>query len=268
MRNDATVQRPRRLPRRADRGLRRRLRPMGAGRVRRGGPLHPVARTHGRDRDRRRIRPLPRLRRPRRPRPGPRRGHGQPVRLAVHPARVLRRQGGRPGPRGAVQLRQLRRRRAELRRRPGSAEGGGDRLPHGAGHRRHLERPAGRVREASRHRRRPHGLQGRRRRRRGGRLPRRGRAAGPAHQRPHPVVRRRLRRLHPARQVGARCSRCRKAGWRSGSASTASPASTRPTCRPRTSSPSCSSRGCCRRCPRASRCPAPAWCRSSTAWAA
>ena len=102
-------------------------------------------------------------------------------------------------------------------------------VPHGAGHRRHLERAAGRAREAPRHRRRPHGLQGRRRRRRGGRLPRRGRAAGAAHATTAPgrSASPSAAARCPARR--SRCSRCRQAGWPSGSASTASPASTRRT---------------------------------------
>ena len=129
--------------------------------------------------------------------------------------------------------------------------GRGHRLPHRAGHRRHLQRPARRDRQAPRHRRRPDGLQGRRRRRRGGRSTstRSSGWPGTPTTAPGPSASPSTAARCPAQT--SRCSPCPRGGWRSGWASTASPASTRPTCPPRTSSPSCSCPGCSTRCPTA-----------------
>ena len=72
-------------------------------------------------------------------------------------------------------------------------------------------------------------------------------------ERAHPLVRRRLHRLHAARRRASAVLGCRMVAWRSASASTASPASTKPTSRPRTAWQSCWSPGCSTRCPMASR---------------
>ena len=126
----------------------------------------------------------------------------------------------------------------------------GHRLPHGRRHRRHLQRlrrrdgtSAAASPATSRSSRSPPAAA-----EAGYDLDEVVRVAAPR-QRAHPLVRRRLRRLHPARRGGSRCSPCPRAGWPSASASTASPASTRPTSRPPTSWPSCSSSGCSPSCP-------------------
>ena len=121
-----------------------------------------------------------------------------------------------------------------------------------------FERLARREAQAPRHRGRPHGVPRRRR-------PRpRPATTSPGvtrvarlRERAHPLVRRRFHRLHAPRAPSSRCSRCPRAAWPSASASTANRASTRPASRPRTDSPSCSSRACSTRCPRASSSPGP-----------
>ena len=165
--HDPTVQRPRRLRRRADRRLRRRQRPLGApvpGGVVRStvGPETAVAVVIGGGS-----------------------GHypafaglvgqglahgaamGNLFASPSDPAGPLGREGRRPRRRRALQLRQLRRRRAELRRRPRT--GSAPRASTAARSRSPTTSPAPARRDgqAPRDRRRPHGLQDRRRRRRG-----------------------------------------------------------------------------------------------------
>ena len=138
----------------------------------RRGPLHAVARAHGGDR---------------RSAAGPattRRSPASWARASPHGAAMGNlfaspstqraysvAKAADQGRRRAVQLRQLRRRRAATSTPPRtscSAEGIDCRTVLVTDD--ICERPAGRGREAPRHRGRPHGLQGRRRRRRGGRI--------------------------------------------------------------------------------------------------
>ncbi len=101
-------------------------------------------------RDRRRIGSLPRLRRTRRPGPRARRGDGQSLRLPLDAADRVGREGSCAWRRGLLQLRQLRRRCAQLRRGAGSPPCRGDRLRDRHGHRRHLLRRACRDAQAAR----------------------------------------------------------------------------------------------------------------------
>ena len=122
---------------------------------------------HGGAGDRRRLRPLPGVRRAGGPGPGARRRDGQPLRVPLGAAGLQRGQGRQQRRRRAAGLRQLRRRRPALHPGPGPPPQGGHRLPQHRRHRRRLLRPAGRARQAPRHRRGPDRLQGGRRRRRG-----------------------------------------------------------------------------------------------------
>ena len=221
----------------------------------RGGVVrvHAVARAHGGDRHRRRVRALPGLRRPRRPRPGPRRGHGQPVRLPVHPAGLLRRP--RPPTRAAgccsatattpATCSTSTPPRTGCRPRASTAAPCWSPTTSGA-RRRTRSRSAAASPATSRSSRSPAPPPRRA-------LAGRGGAAWPATPTTAPGRSASPSTAAPCPAQPSRCSPCRTGGWRSGWASTASPASTRPTCPPRTSSPSCSCPGCSRRCPRGRR---------------
>ena len=168
VRNDASVQRPDRLPGRAGRRLRRRHRPLGAGRA---GRRRPVHRSPG-PRWRSSSAAAPGTTRPSPASSGPglatRRGHAATCSPRPRPGRPTA--WPRPPTPAAACCSATATTpvTSSLRPGPAAAQRRRHRQPHRAGHRRHRQRPAGRDREAPRHRRRPDGLQDRRRRRRGG----------------------------------------------------------------------------------------------------
>ena len=141
-------------------------------------------------------------------------------------------------------LRPLRGRRAPLRRRRGEAARRGHRCAHRRGQRRRGLRGEGGPPRPPRHRRRPHGVQDRRRRDPGRRGPRGGRAPGLEGERRRrgPSGSRSTAVRCPAPTM--RCSTSPRGRWPSAWASTASPGSTRWTCRRPRSSRRCSWTAC------------------------
>ena len=170
----------------------------GSPRQGRGRSRDRHARRQGRARRRRRLRALPGLCRLRRPGTRRRGGGRRRVRVALGAGSSARDAARTSGRRHRARVRQLRRRRDELRSGGGAAGGRWHRRADTGGDRRRRQRIRGQGRPAPGSRRRPHGVQDRRRRGRGRARHRDGRAARPARQCADHHLRRRLRRLHAA----------------------------------------------------------------------
>ena len=147
-------------------------------------------------------------------------------------AKAVRRRRGR-----AVHVRQLCRRRDELRHGGRDGGDGGHRGAHRADHRRRRLRAARPARQAARRRRQFLRLQGGGRGRRHDAVARRVRAHRPQGQRPHLHDGRGARRPARCRRPAGRISRSARTRWRSAWASMASPASRAARCSRPTRSP-------------------------------